>query len=82
MDIKEYVLDYLSREYDLPEDIDVMTLNYVEAGYIDSLEMIQFMSNIEYEFNIMFTDEDMENPDIKVTGKLIDLVNSKLNYAK
>ncbi|MFA6729959.1 MAG: acyl carrier protein [Candidatus Izemoplasmatales bacterium] len=77
--VKEFILDYLQREYTIPDDIDILSLNYIESGYIDSLAMIQFIATLEDEFNITFTDDDLVNPDIKVVGKLIKLVESKLN---
>lgn len=77
--VKEFVLDYLQREYTLPEDIDVMELNYVDSGYVDSLALIQFIATVEDEFGITFTDDELSNPDIKVVGKLIRMIFDKSN---
>lgn len=76
--IKEFVTEYIQREYTVPEDVDIMTLNYIEAGYIDSMGFIQFVSTIEDEFDIEFEVEDIENPDMKIVGKLIDFISSKV----
>lgn len=78
-DVKEFVTEYIQREYTVPEDIDILTLNYIEAGYIDSMGYIQFISTIEDEFDIEFEVEDIENPDMRIVGKLIDFINSKIN---
>lgn len=78
-DVKTFVLDYIQREYTLPSDADILSLNYAEAGYIDSLGMIQFIATLEDEFGIAFSDDDLMNPDMKVVGKLIQLVESKLS---
>ena len=77
-DIKEFVTEYIQREYTVPEDVDIMTLDYIEAGYIDSMGFIQFVSTIEDEFDIEFEVEDIENPDMKIVGKLIDLISTKV----
>lgn len=77
--VKEFVLEYLQREYTLPEDIDAMELNYVDSGYVDSLALIQFIATIEDEFGISFTDDDLSNPDIKVVGRLIRMIFEKTN---
>lgn len=77
-DIKEFVTDYIQREYTVPEDVDIMTLNYIEAGYIDSMAFIQFISTIEDEYDIEFEVEDIENPELRITGKLIDFIKSKI----
>lgn len=76
--IKDFVLDYIQREYTFPKDLDVMELNYVESGYIDSLSLIQFIATIEDEFNITFTDDELSNPDIKIVGKLIQMISNKV----
>ncbi len=78
-DVKEFVTDYIQREYTVPEDVDIMTLNYIEAGYIDSMAFIQFISTIEDEYDIEFEVEDIENPDLRIVGNLIDFINKKLN---
>lgn len=77
-DIKEFVTEYIQREYTVPEDVDIMTLNYVEGGYIDSMAFIQFISTIEDEYDIEFEVEDIDNPELRVVGKLIDFIKSKI----
>nr|WP_297705284.1 acyl carrier protein [uncultured Butyrivibrio sp.] len=76
--IKDFVIEYIQREYTIPEDKDIMSLNYVEEGYIDSLGLIQFIAVIEDEFGITFTDEDLKGEDIKVVGKVVELVKRKM----
>lgn len=77
--VKEFIVDYIQREYTVPAEVDIMTLNYVEEGYVDSLGFVQFIAILEDEFNIQFSEEEMRNPDIKIVGKLISLVESKQN---
>lgn len=77
-EVKDFIVDYIQREYTISEDTDVMNLNYVESGYIDSIGMIQFIAVIEDEFNISFSDDELADPNIKVVGKLIDMVMKKL----
>ena len=78
-DIKEFVTEYIQREYTVPEDVDIMTLNYIEAGYIDSMAFIQFISTIEDEDDIEFEVEDIENPKLRIVGKLIDFIQAKID---
>ena len=78
-DIKEFVTEYIRREYTVPEDVDIMTLNYIEAGYIDSMAFIQFISTIEDEYDIEFEVEDIENPKLRIVGKLIDFIQAKID---
>jgi len=76
--VKEYIIDYLQREYTIETD-DIMSLNFVETGYVDSIGMLSFMLSIEDEFGVRFSDEEMGDPNMKVTGKLIELVSKKVD---
>ena len=77
-DVKEFVTGYIQREYTVPEDKDIMALNFIEEGYIDSMGYIQVISTIEDEFGVEFEVEDMENPDLRIVGNLIEFINKKL----
>ena len=79
--VKEFIIDYIQREYDIPEGVDITNLNYVEEGYIDSLGLIQFIAVIEDEFGITFSDDDLAGEDIKVVGKMAELIASKMEGA-
>lgn len=78
-DVKEFVTEYIQREYTVPEDKDIMALNFIEEGYIDSMGYIQFISTIEDEFEIEFEVEDIGNPDMRIVGKLIEFISNKIN---
>ena len=77
-DVKEYILDALQREYSFPEGVDLNKFNYVEEGFMDSLGLLQFIAELEDEFNIEFTDAELESPDFKLVGPLCELVESKM----
>ena len=77
--IKEFVVDYIQREYTISEDIDIMALNYVESGYIDSLGLIQFIATIEDEFSIEFTNEELASDEVRVVGELVKMIYNKQN---
>lgn len=77
--IKTFILDYIQREYTIPEGTDIDNFDYVASGYVDSLGFIQFIAVLEDEFAIQFTDEEMESEDIKVVGKLAEMIARKQN---
>lgn len=77
-DIKKFVTEYIQREYTVADDVDIMTLNYIEAGYIDSMGLLQFIATLEDEFGITFSDEEMSSPDIKVVGSLVAMIEKKV----
>lgn len=76
-DIKEFVIDYLQREYTI-ETQDIMSLNFVETGYVDSFGLVTFILALEEEFDIAFTDDELQDPAFKVVGGLIDIVSRKI----
>lgn len=77
-EIEQFIIDYIQREYTIDDSINILELNYVESGYIDSMGLIQFIATIEDEFQIEFSDDDLDNPDIKVVGKLAKMIEKKM----
>ncbi len=75
--VREFVIDYLQKEYAFPDGTDKDTINYVESGYIDSIGLIKFVVELEDEFGIEFTNEELASPDFKITGGLIKLAEEK-----
>jgi len=75
--IKEFVLEYLQREYTIESD-DIMNLNYVETGYVDSIGLVSFIVTMEDEFGIEFLDKELQNPGFKVVGELIEIILKKI----
>lgn len=77
-EIRNYIVDYLEREYSLPQDVDFDTFDFVKEGYVDSMGMVQFIVLIEDEFGIAFTDEELESDEFRTVNGLAELVNSKV----
>ena len=76
-EIKDFIVEYIEHEYEIPEGTDLDSFNYVEEGYIDSMGLIQFIAVIEDEFGIEFSDEDLSGDEIKTVGKLAKLICDK-----
>lgn len=75
--VREYVLDALQREYSFKDGVDVDSINFIEEGYMDSLGLIQFIVELEDEFGIQFTEDEMNLLDFRRIGGLIELVERK-----
>ena len=78
MNIEEFIVDYLQREYTISQDVDIKKLNFVDEAYIDSLGMIKFIVELEDNFDITFTDEEIVSDEFKVVGTLTELIEKKL----
>ena len=76
-EIKDFVIDYLQREYTIEVE-DIMGLNFVETGYVDSFGMVTFILALEEEFGIEFSDDELTDPAFKVVGTLIETVEKKI----
>lgn len=77
MEPREYILMMLQREYSFKKEADVDKINYISEGYMDSIGTLQFIVDLEAEYDIQFTDEELASDDFKIVGKLIDLVEKK-----
>ena len=78
MEPREYILMILQREYSFKEGIDVDNIDYIAEGYMDSIGLMQFIIDLEAEYDIQFTDEELSSKDFRIVGKLIQLVKEKV----
>lgn len=75
--VREYILEALQREYGFKNGVDVDNINYIEEGYMDSLGMIRFITELEDTFQIEFSEDEMESASFQFVGGLIGLVEKK-----
>lgn len=76
--VREYVLDKLQSEYSFKTGIDIDEINYIEEGYMDSLRLVQFIVELEDEFGIEFSDNEIDSPDFQKVGTLVSLIENKI----
>lgn len=77
--IRQTILDFVEREYKLPENIDYDTFDFVEKGFVDSMGMVQFVTILEDEFDIEFSAEELLSSDFRTVGRLEKLIERKIN---
>jgi acyl carrier protein len=73
------VANAIEKRAQLPVDAKIDRFNFVDTGYVDSIEMIKFVLEIETEFGIEITAADMELADFRTIGGLASIIESKLN---
>ncbi len=76
--VKEFILEHIQSEYDLPEGVDIDSFNFVENGYIDSVGMVSFVMEMEDEFGISFEDSELTDPKFQIIGSLAELITKKI----
>ena len=77
-DIKEFIINYIEKKGKLPEGINLDEFNYIETGYVDSIGIMKFIVEIEKEFDIEISDDDMISPEFKTIGGLIGIIKGKV----
>ena len=76
--IRQTILDFVEREYKLPENVDYDTFDFVEKGFVDSMGMVQFVTILEDDFDIEFSAEELLSSDFKTIGGLETLIKNKI----
>ncbi len=77
--IRQTILDFVEKEYKLPENVDYETFDFVEKGFVDSMGMVQFVAILEDEFDIEFSAEELLSNDFRTVGGLEKLIQKKVN---
>jgi len=78
--IKHFVINAIEKKSKLPADCEIDSFNYVDSGYVDSMGMVKFVLSIEAEFDIELASADMESPEFKTIGGLIEIIKSKIAH--
>ena len=76
--IKDFVINYIEKKGKLPKDINLDEFNYIETGYVDSIGIMKFVVEIEKEFDIEITDDEIISPKFKTIGGLVKIIEGKL----
>ena len=77
--IRQTILDFIEREYKLPENVDYDTFDFVENGFVDSMGMVQFVTILEDEFDIEFSADELLSSDFRTVSGLEKLIESKID---
>ncbi len=77
-EIRDFILDYIQNEYDLPAGVDADSFNFIEGGYIDSVGIVSFVMELEDEFGITFDDSELTSPEFGVVVSLLEMIEKKI----
>lgn len=72
-DVKALVCDALDISIDTPD-----YFNYRKSGTVDSLGTVRLVLSLEERFGIVFTDEDVSQPEFSTVGELVKIIEDKL----
>ena len=68
---------FLSRRKFKGTSSQLLATNYFETGLLTSLEVIEFVSDIENQFDVQFSDQDFQDPRFGTVAGLAELVASR-----
>ena len=81
---RAFVLDFFSRSRPIPgaTEEDQFHCEYLRQGLLDSLKLVELITEIEQSLGIELQPEDFENPRFKTIGGLIEILEGKQNTAR
>lgn len=57
-----------------PAPETLLTVDYFEAGWLTSMEVVEFITEIEQAFGMQFSDDDMQDPRFATIAGLTELI--------
>ncbi len=77
--IKEKVLSFFRQKgLEIPDSKEVEKVRYLDEGWVDSFDVIDFLTYLETEFNISFQPEELQTDSFRTIGGVIDTILRKL----
>lgn len=78
--IKEWVINWFLINSNATQNNIKNNLNenYLETGWIDSLQFVSFISDIENEFKIRFDNDEFQNKEFSNISGLSELIKEKM----
>ena len=79
-DISNIITSLLEKRGPVSGDSDKEKLDhrFLESGYVDSFNLIQFILELENTFDITLTPEDTQSENFRSIGGLIQIVKAKI----
>lgn len=77
--ILQFIYESLNQRTPLPYENpeELLDVNYVEEGLVDSLGLLQFILELEEEYQVEFTEEEMLDMTIMNIQQLITTIQMK-----
>ncbi len=71
------LVGYLERKKPIHDLDGVQELDYMQAGYVDSLGFMKFLLFVEDRFDVEFDDEEIGSDAFRTLGGLVGLIKNK-----
>jgi acyl carrier protein len=82
--VKDFIFEYFKKIGPIPgkTEKERLAYDYVQSQMLDSLGILNLITDVEAKFNIALAGDDLERPAFKTIGGLIQTIESKLKTAK
>jgi acyl carrier protein len=79
--INDWIIEWISTNSNVSKSkiVENTNANYFERQWLDSFTFINFITDIEKEFKISFSNEEFQNRDFATIDGLIKIIESKIN---
>ena len=61
------------------DEMEKLTYRFLETGHIDSFTLNEFIIEIEDQFSIAMSPEDMQSEEFRSIGGLIEIIKNRIN---
>ena len=78
-DLKEKIVKIIEELSGIDEEEISKVSNLISDEIIDSLGMIELISFLEKEFNVIFSEDDLVLENFETLNKIIDLIELKIS---
>lgn len=77
--LKKYIIDwFLENSFcDIADIENSLDKNYFELGWIDSMQFINFIADIEDDFDISFVNDEFQNRKFATINGLVEIITEK-----
>ena len=73
--IQTWIIDWFqSRAKTANQASESLNVDYFEAGWLTSMEVVEFITEIEQAFGMQFSDDDMQDPRFATISGLTELI--------
>ncbi|MGC2820315.1 MAG: phosphopantetheine-binding protein [Candidatus Sulfotelmatobacter sp.] len=73
--VQRWIIDWFeSRAKTVKQANELLDVDYFEAGWLTSMEVVEFITETEQTFGILFSDDDMQDSRFATINGLTELI--------
>ncbi|MGB8917070.1 MAG: acyl carrier protein [Candidatus Sulfotelmatobacter sp.] len=74
--VREWLTDWFVSRAKIGKQVreSLLNVDYFEAGWLTSMEVVEFVTDIEQRFGMQFSDRDLQDPRFVTIAGLAELI--------